>query len=429
MAIVASCVCLFIFLVSKRICKKWINPVACLSALWGVIFFLNSIKLYNLNVAEDSTILIMLMGVIAFSFGFFIWSEFKKRYSFIIRKNKNVNNQRYIYIPNYYVLYILCIIIILMNLPNLINSLSLLLNGKGLDQIRYLMQNSTTSNQGTIIGVINNLVVSPAIFAIVPITAIDIVLGKKDKKLMLLTFCVMLIKLLGEGGRVQLLYFIIHIVVAFIFGYDKKNIINVLSRKKNKFKIIVLILLLTVIIVFASLSRAGEGLKAFTYYYFSMQPTMFEQWTAKAGDLKGYGEASLNGILFPVLYVLTNLFGIKYPSHWSEVYNLIQATDSEWLVIAGKNISANAYVSMFWYFYLDARKIGVIIFSLLYGAFCGEKYSNMIKNLNARSLCLFSYVIQGILFSFVRFQFANFAYALGYIYICLVGYKRKRRGE
>lgn len=426
-AIISTLVCLLLSITSLKICKKWLNPVAAFSSLWMVIFFLSSLSLYNLKEIAESTYWVLLFGVISFAFGFYIWLSIKKKYKFrklIDHKNK-INIQ---YEPRYLLLYLFGVIVILYNSSNLIIPLKLIINGSGLDVIRNMAQNTNRSTSGTLLNVINNLIISPFTFALLPITAMDIVLGKRDKKLLVLTGVIIISKLLSDGGRVQILYFGIHIFVAFIIGTNKKKInLDILRSRKNKRMFISAVIILGILIIVTSLSRAGDNLLIFTYYYFSMQPVMFEQWSIETGKLLGFGVASLNGIIFPFLYLIKNLFKLSYPNHFYSIFELIQKTDNQWKIIAGQNIKANAYVSLFWFFYTDARILGIGLYSFIYGAFCGGNYADVLKNNNVKVLSIYAYILQGVIFSFVRFQFATMAYALGFIYLCFFGYSRKQR--
>lgn len=424
-ATIVVAVCLMLAVLGKIISKRWFNPATMFSALWCVILFLASLEMYNLKGADNRTYYIMLFGVAAFSMGFCYWYIVRRKKIFSLRfYKKNAGKKEYEI--NYKLLYLVCCIIIVFNLPIFVSSIILLFRGEGLDEIRYLAQNPVHSASRTIRNVINNLVVAPFSLAILPITAIDVIAGKKDKKLIIFTIIIMLTKLLGDGGRTPVLYFVFHLLVILLLAKRKMDISA--APKTKKILILVAGGAITVFII-ASLSRSGGNLKVFTYYYFSMQPTMFEQWAEHISGLRGYGEASLNGVLFPLLYIFKNIFGISYPEHWNAVYDLIQRTDSEWQLIAGEHIKANAYVSLFWFFYLDARAAGVGFMSWLYGMFCGGKFADAVYRPSRKIVCVYSFVVQGLVFSFVRFQFATMAYALGFFYLYFLGFRKERNEQ
>lgn len=65
---------------------------------------------------------------------------------------------------------------------------------------------------------------------------------------------------------------------------------------------------------------------------------------------------------------------MPFSTHWKAVYDLIRLTDSEWLTITAQSTHANAYVSAFWFFYLDGRIVGIIIGFALYGIYLAYRF-------------------------------------------------------
>ena len=155
---------------------------------------------------------------------------------------------------------------------------------------------------------------------------------------------------------------------------------------------------------------------------------MFDYWAqgVDARNLLGYGIASLNGFIFPFLYLLKNGLGLQFPKHWLSIYQLILSTDSQWTTITISGTRANAYVSLFWYFYVDGRCAGVFLGSMLYGLLMSNSFSSVIKKPNIKTICMYSFLLQGLLFSFIRMQTSNLYYAMAIVYIGLVLFKRKK---
>lgn len=109
-----------------------------------------------------------------------------------------------------------------------------------------------------------------------------------------------------------------------------------------------------------TLARNGAGrMISFSYYYFAMQPIMLEKWISRvnSANLVGYGMASFNGFLFPFFYLISNFFQVGYPSYWRSLYDMIEAVGTDWQTITVGGLTANSYVSVFWYLYLDSYEI------------------------------------------------------------------------
>lgn len=152
---------------------------------------------------------------------------------------------------------------------------------------------------------------------------------------------------------------------------------------------------------------------------------MFEQWAEKADKLHllGYGMASTNGFSFAVFYILKNLGLMSYPEAWHSINTIIGETQTQWMIISSFSSRANAYVSLFWYLYLDGRVVGIIIGMLIYGIIGARSYWTALKNMSCKAMCIYAFILQGLIMSFVRLQFGNIIYAVAFIMI-LCFYRR-----
>jgi len=164
------------------------------------------------------------------------------------------------------------------------------------------------------------------------------------------------------------------------------------------------------------------------YYYGSIPPVMLDIWSKVVDErgVVGFGLASLNGFLSPFLYAFKILLGTEgLPFYWGKIVELIYETDSVWVQTSSLSPS-NAYVSLFWFFYLDGRIFGVIVGMFLYGFFSRRVFQRHNQREGQYNLCVLLLWIQGLLFSGVRFQFAVMPYALAFIYIGLLFGDRKK---
>lgn len=177
-----------------------------------------------------------------------------------------------------------------------------------------------------------------------------------------------------------------------------------------------------------TLARNGAGrMISFSYYYFAMQPIMLEKWISRvnSANLVGYGMASFNGFLFPFFYLISNFFQVGYPSYWRSLYDMIEAVGTDWQTITVGGLTANSYVSVFWYLYLDGRLFGVIIGMALLGYIMSALYERVIKEQTTRLMAAYSLLMVGLFYSFQYIVFSNMSNALGLLIIFLA-YKRVR---
>ena len=417
--------------------RKKINPITVFYTLWLLIFQLSDLRFYNLKETSDRTYLIILYGLISYGIGYYVIRILFRKYSYNIKlkkiQNRNIKKQFFL---KYRLLYILSVICILVYLYDLSTIFSYIINGNSLGYIRALVQDSNSfiyTNRSAIENAIRLLIVTPFALALQPIVAADFWIGSRDKKLLVMNIIMIFLRVVTDGSRALILYFLFHLIVISFFSDKKWSKAKTKLNKKNKLNKFIVIVSIVVIGIFAlyktTLSRSGENFIRYLYYYFSMEPYMFQTWTEIVDNTNiiGYGLASLNGFIFTIFYVLKNfLMFPKYPEYWYSIYNFILSTDSNWHVIAGDATIANAYVSLFFFFYLDGKILGVIVGAFLYGVFSARVFINALNRRDTKSICIYSIILQGISFSFVRFQFADIYYALAVFFIIFIVYKPSR---
>lgn len=428
--------CIAVAIIGKFTEKKIINPVTVFYAVWAIILYLTSLQLYGINDVNESTYTIMLIGFITFVIGYYLWREICKRKQYILKINNfriglSVNDT---FELRYQILYLFCIFCVVIYLMDFSVSVRYLFSGNSLNYIRHLAQDSSSdlNAQLGIISAIKTLIISPFVMTLQAIVAYDYWLGKKDKKLLAFNIVILLLRVLTDGSRSNLIYFVLHFSIGYILVYSKKHlkqksVFKSFREVKRSKKIIVAFIIAGIVaILWTTLSRSGEHALRYAYYYFTMEPYMFEIWskTVDESHLIGYGLASTNGFSFALFYVLKNLRLMStYPEFWHSINTIIGSTQTDWQIISSFASRANAYVSLFWYLYLDGRIWGVAIGMLLYGAIAANTFWTAIKNMSPRAVCMFAFILQGLLMSFVRLQFANITYAISFIMI-LVFYRR-----
>ncbi|WP_415324817.1 O-antigen polymerase [Clostridium perfringens] len=414
--------------------KKIINPITIFYTLWAVIFELSFLRLFNLKQASDKAYQIILLGLFTFAIGYYLVYFFTRKYKVVLRYHKHFKRKIFKkeYLLRYKLIYFLGVITFLIYLYDLSIIFSYILNGSSLAYIRQLAQDSTSiiyANRSVVENAIRVLIVTPFTIALQPIVAVDFWFGERNKKLIIMDVSIIILRVITDGSRVLIVYLLLHFLASLTF--INRNFLKSRKReKKKKRKKKLIITLIVVVSLFAlyktTLSRSGENFLRYLYYYFSMEPYMFEIWSevVDSTQLVGYGFASTNGFWFFLFYIIKNILGLsKYPEHWYSIYNIILATDSHWQVIAGDATTANAYVSLFWFFYLDGKIIGVIIGMLIYGMVCSKMFSNALNKKTSKSICLYLIILQGLCFSFVRLQFADIYYSIAVIFILLFAYK------
>lgn len=422
-------ICLVTFVASVWNEKNFINPIAVFSFVWGLIFLFSPMCLYTLYLPHDDTYLCILIGVVCFFCGALLANFFKMhRYSF----GQNDNGCAVRYRLRYQLVYVFLIVdfiyfavffslmIKTVGLYNLANVQSSLQNGD------FIMQKSK------ILSAVSNLIIYPTTQAAPAIAAADFWFGAKDKKLMLLTVAVLFIKMLANANRSGFMVFFIYmILLALVYYKSSKGGVRLSPKMKKKIKKYIVLFLVLGSIIFGVLTFfRGADVVSNVYKNLAMPPMMFEIWrdVVDKKNLFGYGTASLNGFFNSLFYVLKNLLGLdSMPVLVQQMYDAIMQTDVDWKWI-GTRIVANAYVSVFWFFYLDGRLWGVCLGSVVFGAISYAFYKKMMISPNARNAGLYCLIFYSILYSFVRFQFSQMSFFLAFLFI-LFFYKKIREKQ
>lgn len=434
---VAFHTCLFLMIFGKITEKKIFNPITMFYALWSIILGLSSLRLFNLLEARSEIYWLIFIGLISFAIGYY----FYKFYKIVLRKNSYVSKNESDYLRttsiieyelNYKLVYFIAFICIIFYLKELRHVLQYLLSGKSLAYIRALAQDSSSviyTSKSKIETALKILCITPFSQALQTIVAVDLIFGKKDKKLILLNIIIIALRVITDGSRSLVVYFLISIVVAFSINNDR--LLKKKGKSKLKQNIILFIAITTIIFILYKItaSRSGENIFRFAYYYFSMQPIMFDKWASivDSQGIYGFGLSATNGFWFAIFYIIKNIFGVAYPELWSNIYALIEGTGTSWQVISSLGTQANSFVSAFWILYIDGRTTGIIIGMFIYGIIISKSYckAKMKKSLKHISIYIFLYI--GLFYTFIRLQFANIYYDIALVLLLFFMYRKKRR--
>lgn len=431
---------LFVALLVFYLEKTIVNPISMFFSLWALILFLSNLRLFSLFKVSDRIYNMILLGLLSFGIGYLMIRLFyrswiaKKKFERKDTLNNKVGNIEYEI--RYKLVYILCGIAILFHLKEMTVVLQYLFSGNSLAYIRTLAQDNTSSLHAAKSGFENALkifIVTPLTGALQPVVATDFFIGSRNKKLFIINIVILTLRVLTDGSRTYVIYFAICLIIAFFFSVKKPKETYLEKTAKNKKRnyliFSLLIIALVVMIYFVTASRSGEYMGRYAYYYFSMQPIMFEKWAniVDVQKIHGYGVAATNGFSFAVMYLLSSFLRIPYPDFWQKIYNLIEGTGTNWQVITTQGTSANSFVSAFWVLYLDGRLIGIVIGMLIYGCLVAITFSKAKYTKSSKSISVYAIVYLGLFYTFVRFQFANVFYAMTFIYVVMVMYKKKRR--
>lgn len=438
MAYFAALFCIFFSFYGWKKYKYKLNPLFVFATLWAVIFILSKLRLYYLKDADEWVYFVILIGIFSFGSGYILASKFLKLKRVVLHTESFQVRANIIKEPRYMLIYILAAVVLCFYIRDLVNIFSSLSLVGMLAQIRSMAQDSQSilyEGRSTFEKAARILILQPFVMALQPIVAIEFWTKSRRRWLLLaMDISIVVLRMFTDGSRGMLMYLGMHFFLIFtvLDKGERSSIAEIYEKyiqnsKKAKFFMRLILLIFGIVFIVSTMSRSGERFWRNLYYYFSMQPSLMTTWIDEISHY-GYGMASLNGFVYPIIYFIKNTFGIQsYPTYWYEnIFMLISSTDQQWVTITNENTFANAYVSVFWFPYLDGNIIGEILIMFLYGMIAGFMYKNVMRNRSAKSVCLYSYFMQSIIMSYVRFQYASETYALGLVFLYFILYKNKR---
>lgn len=400
---------LFILVISRKISRELYNPVFFFVGFWTLLIYLSSLNLYHQNEVSPHTYNCVFLGVISFAVGGFFISLMN------VKRHRNSPNQimssnklsNYVYFVSVGICLVLSIY--------MLRSMSLFFSGNSLDYIR--------SNFTTVV-IHSNLERLLWTFAIFPIGLAAMTISlyayfiEENKKFLPISLVLTTCIALTNGGRVYFLFFLLLFVY---FSLVSRKVF----RKRNVIIFLILLYVSYSITYFITTARQIEQSTFESLYVYFTGCFPFMESKMNQIDTMGfhsYGLAFFNAPLTFIEMLLSNLGLMDYSSLLMKTNDFINSFQ-EYENIGSANF--NAFVSIFFTFYMDAGIPGVIIESFLFGCFASYLFYKVKYNRDPLSIGLYSVLINVIFISFVRWQLGRLEFFLSFVYLWLF-FSRKR---
>jgi len=407
---------ILILFVSYYTEKSILNPTFLLSIFWGVIGFLASLGLYDINRPSDKVWLVTLLGLVSFWSGDIIRRKIIKNKRVIFSKSRG--EFKYCFKARIYK--ILLIIMLLYTLRRISTVVALWRAGYSLDIIRLVYFGFEVAGyQATeFIATFEIFFHLPCLYGCMTLVAINLALPKNKKFLdffsMIGSIGWIVMAQVVSGGRTIIYIFVVEVIISFIM-FNSVNNINKFIRKNIRLIIITCI----AIVVVYELSIARKKSDSYDVMYalysyftgcFAHMGIRFEQI-----DFSPYtcGVSLFSGVLRPFMLAIKYICG-SVPGVYQRTLDI--ATDLQSVVYIGKNVEFNAYVLPVFYFYYDGAYIGVVLDSIICGLFSGVIYRNM-KNDKSPFFCSMYLLIIYVIFTSMIMYAGNLVY---YVFAFLV---------
>ena len=371
----------------------------------------SSLRLYGLVECRSITYFLCLLSVICFVCGTTLANKTKTF-------TKSEDHYKVGYEVNYLLSYGAIIASILIMLPfakNMISSLQ----SMGLDALLAFRESATSDegllfqNTSSLSYFLYDLIVQPLCYTMPAVVAIDFTRGRKDKFLLIGAIILIVFKTLFTLNRATLFYALIIFMFIYFANGGKLNI-----SFTQKILIAVIATGVLFAIYYITSIRATMTLQKSIYKYIAgVLPNLdLRLDTVSTSGLWTMGFASLRGVFnkaWSILKAIDPIGIFNYPNWY---YRLGEILNVEAPVIIGDGLRMNAFVTPIYAMYIDAREFGVAIGMFIYGYFSQKMYLKFRTIHNAKYDALYSIIWLGLVFSFIRMQFSNNAYAYGVIF-------------
>lgn len=384
--------------------------------VWIVIIVIYLLDVINLYEVSFKTIMIIMIGTIAFVFGC--------RIPIRIMRNNEKYNETIQYSLNYYLTVIIGIFSIVILLSDVILTINSLIAGASFEDI-ILKMGPESAEEGIIRQFGKIYIAYPFSYAIIPISLTELFSDTltKNKKIVISVIAVLIIafRTLHHGARFYIVLIVVYLALLFLIMFRNKK--ESMSRK-TKISIIVCVIIIFLLFYLISDSRGISELGKSLYLYICGGISLLNQAVQNSKSNYTFGFSSFYGAFAAIMYPLRGL-GIVKGEWFQYVSNIVNVEGFRYI---GPTTKLNAFVTVFYYPYLDFGYIGVAIIMFIYGVIAINIYLNMDHRGNMGRV-LYLTILMSIITSGIRMQFSTYAYTLSYIYIVLLYSKRKEDGR
>ena len=400
--------CLLSIVYANNHYKHFYNPITFFCSVWIVAVTLATMRLNGLYETSQKAYTIVFLGTVCFV----VSSSFGIRNRIIFRMRKGKLDREAAsssWSINTRVVWLFVAITLLVLIPQVLAVAVLYLQGASMHDVRviYASGESAIVSSNAILSVLNTYVSRPFEISVMPLSMIAFYRErKKNWALVICCALIIIFRIIIDAGRVGIIQWIFSII--FIITFSSQRLHGRVSQR-IKLRLMLISIVGFIILVYLSSLREIKNTSTSIYSYICGCLPYLDL-KIKEIDSTGiltYGASGFFGVSSIIAWLLS-IIGIR-PAFFTTVTRV--ASVQEYYFI-GTKIEFNSFVSTFYHLYIDGRWLGVMIGMLAYGYFCGRHYKNLDKNPNTRRLYIYTLILLGILFSFIRFPFVKSNYFL-----------------
>ena len=423
--IVLSCLVLFITIVTFFFKNKNVaHPIILFFGLWFSCILCASLRLYGMQEYSSKSLVVIITGLVSFAIGCGL-AFLVKYYKFKIVPVEGLRPRKIRMNISKKMLYLILAAsfagIILLDFA----AVRALRHGVSYSYIRnmyYGYGNAKKLISSTFLNTYINWISVPSLYALIPVSLINMFEKKGDKLFSALVMLAAVMYIFGSAGRFMLMFMVVQ-VVAMLNYYS-----HTITKKTKKRMVLIVIAVFAALMLLTVIRSEGASRKKVNtiYAYLSIPVYLLGYWLDANGSVgRLHGSGFFYGILTFFNY-FTSKLGFDIPAYRA-AYDTIQVTQDQWVAVFPHEWY-NAYVSMFYYFYIDFGMIGVILGCILFGYLCYIVYYSAFVKKDKCALLYYMLLIQCIICSLVRWQLGTITMVLTFIIEFMLTFNRIRLG-
>lgn len=408
-----------IAIASAKHYKEVCNPLTFFCSVWSISLLLLTFNIVEYYPASDTILVVLTLQILGFSIGCCV----SEKYSVKLSWGKRVITSSARYELRLWIIIIFSAITIANLSSETITQIVSLIKGKSFYQIAN--ENLIMENQSTgIIVLLKIFIVFPTVYAISPITAVNMLSEKRSKWLLPINIIIVALYSLQHGARVVILYTVLCYVLVFMFS----NRIQTL-KKKQKIFIFSFVIFAIYVFFWLTASRGVEDVGTHIYKYLTINVPLEDHWIKeiKENNSFTYGFMSFKGFIEPVFILLRGTGVVKSYPRLLELANTTHLAIEDVAPI-GPNQSSNAFVGFSFPFYADAGLFGVLIGSLLCGYICFAVYKHSRATQDPKKTAMAIMFMSCLAMSFCKFFFSGYNFAMALV-MFLIFYKKETQNK
>ena len=403
-------ICIVFGLLQKLYHETWLNPGSVFCFLWGALFFLYKLNLFDYNLISERTTMVFYLQIIFFSLGSYL-----ERYVPRIKKRDRKQENKFNAIIVFYILSIITIVFLFFSSILVIKSV--LLNGYSFWESKQngdVLENSYTG----FALILQFYVVSPFTLIISPLSAAMIFSDQYNinkRTIFIINLIIVFLHTMQHGGRNVLIIFLTVYIIAYFLHEHR-----IMTISFKKFAIYIIGFFAIYFFLQITSMRGINNFWESQYFYFVgsiphldalINPIKSQDYT--------FGGVSFYGIIHFFTFLLKG-FGIISGNSPGllKIESVLHAADATVYISMTKTMVAHVGIS--YAFFNDLGFIGVGIGNFVYAIYCTRAFRLARKNFDIYYVAEYLFLMYTIAMSFIRFYFVNTSVVLGIIYLMVL---------